>query len=327
VRGRRQVRKVVEELIGSRLDVEVKLAPPGALQQVVVWVHATLGVLNNNTRRLEVSSSPGRAQDVSQIRPTVTNTAVRRDERTMDSRDTDVERLLQTPASNAFTLSEKESQVLQLWNQLQELDLEKAVLEAQSNRPSNPEEDPSQLSPERLQAALSEAESGLLSSRSAHSLRQKIITNTLIADPVLKSAHESHAASPLEQRLLPLLHERDILSLTLSHLSNDLSTSQSQLYALESKLRDTNEGNRVLVKEMLRLAEATKSEVKIEDVADETVRERLEELEREVSKARRKYRVMRGLVRGVVVGSGIDWVRSDGGRWRAVVLDNENDAG
>jgi type VI protein secretion system component VasA len=196
-----------------------------------------------------------------------------------------------------------------------------AVLIAPSGRH---DEDISSLSDQEVQAEIKTAERELLEARSKHTLRNQIIQNVIITDPVIKAVHSGANATELERRLLPLIIERDALSMVHSLLSTKLQVANSRLATLERESIQAIAENKELAREMLKLANELKAE-KVEEVEDARIRKQLEKLEDEVKKARTEWRVMKSLVAGVVAGSGVDWAKDP--KLLSLVLDEEDELG
>jgi vancomycin resistance protein YoaR len=184
--------------------------------------------------------------------------------------------------------------------------------------------DISTLSDQEVQTEIKKAEHELLEARSKYTLRNQIIQNVIITDPILKAVHSGANATELERRLLPLIIERDTLAMVHSVLSTKLQTANSQLTTLERKNIQAIAENKELAREMLELANELKAE-KIEEVEDARLRKQLEKLEDEVKEARIEWRVMKSLVAGIVAGSGVDWNKDP--KLLSLVLDEEDELG
>ncbi|KAF1813017.1 hypothetical protein P152DRAFT_334926 [Eremomyces bilateralis CBS 781.70] len=240
----------------------------------------------------------------------------------------DISDLLTTLSFDAFQLSPREQQILDLWNQLHEIRLETAVLEAKKLRSSShshrspqavqinpipaPNPDPSTLSDAEVLAALSTAETDLRATHHVTTAQQTLLSSILSTRPILDAVHSPSASD----RLAPLIAERDVLALVSSRLATQLAETLTELDRVETRSRELVEENRGLVGEMVRLAEEGR-EPGVEEVVKELEgREdawggRLREGERRVAEERKRYRVMRGLVQGVVVGSGVNWAEDE----------------
>ncbi|EKG20254.1 hypothetical protein MPH_02371 [Macrophomina phaseolina MS6] len=102
--------------------------------------------------------------------------------------------LLNAADPDALDLSEKEKLVLQLFNQLRELELERSLLEAHQNDASSasPSEN---LSDDEIARQLVVAEREAMEARATYLLRNKITDQVLITDPVIKAVHGGSQAS------------------------------------------------------------------------------------------------------------------------------------
>ncbi|KAF2398283.1 hypothetical protein EJ06DRAFT_523135 [Trichodelitschia bisporula] len=212
----------------------------------------------------------------------------------------EIQRLVQA-SSATQQLSDEEQEVLKLWDQLQETQLECAFLQAQENAELAA---PGSISESDLQAALQSAEKAVLQARGTHAVRQQAIQSVLVADPTLKAVHGGATDSNL-QRYLP---SRDTLGLIHSHLSSRLAARHSELASVTKELQGLNKANAELASQLVTLATELKDPSTPDELAvDGTTRAKLEELGEKVATARRRWRVMKSLVSGVVAGSGVDW--------------------
>ncbi|KAK7534185.1 uncharacterized protein J3D65DRAFT_632677 [Phyllosticta citribraziliensis] len=267
---------------------------------------------------------------------------------------------LDTPESDHVTLTAKEQLVLRLWDQLRELELERALLKAGSKEtpPS-----PTDTSPD----ALLTAERAALDSRATYLLRNRITDQVLITDPILKAVHATNSASntapnlfaPFNYRLLPLIHTRDVLSLSHAQLTTDLSARTTTLANVGTAVTAANARNKVLAATLLELAarkskknrgadsvreylealegpstgggEALDDEamqgVESASVIPNALKAELEAAEREMREAQRRWRVMKGVAAGVVVGSGVDWAEDEGLRGLVMGADDDDELG
>lgn len=107
-----------------------------------------------------------------------------------------------------LSLSDKEALILRLYDQIQELDLEKALLEQGTRRSrhsflsllrflsaSTELEEPSG---DNIDEQLAVAERELLEARATYTVRRKAVESVLMTDPSLKAIHLK-AASPAER--------------------------------------------------------------------------------------------------------------------------------
>jgi predicted RNase H-like nuclease (RuvC/YqgF family) len=134
--------------------------------------------------------------------------------------------------------------------------------------------------------------------------------------------HEASSANAIERRLLPLIHERDAVALTHSHLSTKLHSLRHKYSTLEAEIAKLNDENKVLAAQLFEIADSLKDQT-VEELDDPRLRAELEGLDEEIKKAKRRWRIMKSLVAGIVVGSGVEWSRRP--ELLELVLDNEDD--
>ncbi|TGO71475.1 hypothetical protein BELL_0570g00010 [Botrytis elliptica] len=217
------------------------------------------------------------------------------------------------PANDIPPLSEQEKRILEVYDKLEELQVEIALLKAQGVISSEEQE-------EVTDEVIQQAEKDLLESKANYSLRSKIIENVIIANPILKAVHAGSNASVIEQDLLPLIEKRDAMSENLAQISNKIQASR------EGLMRESNENiiagrkNIELATEMLALAEDANSQGK-ENIKDPDIRAQLDELEGAMKNSRQRWRIMKNTASAVVVGSGIDWARDP--KLLEIVLDDD----
>ena len=120
--------------------------------------------------------------------------------------------LAQQTSRDNLLLYEAESQALALYDQLAELRLEKAVVEAQLENPPGTRivlrfliyeliysvVDESQIDPE-VERRLQAAERDCLEARAAYLLRSSIVDSVITNDPVLNAVHSGDNATPPER--------------------------------------------------------------------------------------------------------------------------------
>ncbi|KAK5015755.1 centromere protein H (CENP-H)-domain-containing protein [Cryomyces antarcticus] len=231
-----------------------------------------------------------------------------------NSLDPVLEELLNTTSTNTSILSERDRAILALYDEEEEIRLEKSLIEARQALPDQ------NVSEDEVDALLQAAEREVLEARAAYLIRNKIIQSVLVTDPVLKAVHAGFNKTPAERKLLPLLNQRDVLAMYHTTLTSTLSTFSSAVTAAERDNTAANKKNQELTATLLELVEATKPQA-TEDVQDARVRTQLQTLDSELKTARNRWRVMKGVVSGVIVGSGVDWARDEG--LRELVMDDE----
>ncbi|CRG85989.1 hypothetical protein PISL3812_02992 [Talaromyces islandicus] len=205
-----------------------------------------------------------------------------------------------------LSLSSKEEQLLRLYDHIQELDLEQAVLEQDIEQPSN----------EDVEGQLRIAERELLEARATYTVRKKAAESVLMTDPILKTVH-LRGATPAERALLPLVNRRDILSLVYENLANAQASTLKALSDAEVDHIRTTKHNQELARQLLEL---TAQESSWRDtLVDQSLQSQIAEAERQHKAARVKWDTMKNIASAVIAGSGVDWARDD--QLRALVLD------
>lgn len=171
-----------------------------------------------------------------------------------------------------------------------------------------------------------EARNQLLEAMSLYTLRNGVVNNVLITNPLLKGIHGSTAASPIEQDILPWVQARDAASRDVAAQSAAARQALAQLTDAESEVLRATRRNRGLAAEVLRLArEADRSGAGsaggAEGGGDPAAEAQVAGLEKRLAASRQKWRVMKGTASGIVAGSGVDWAADPA--LRDVVLDPE----
>ncbi|KAG0649932.1 hypothetical protein D0Z07_3957 [Hyphodiscus hymeniophilus] len=203
-------------------------------------------------------------------------------------------------AGNPPLMTPDEKRVLELYERLEELQSEIALLKAGGV-----------LSQDQIvegSEGLQEADAELLKAKALHQVRNNIIKSVLIANPILKAVHSGSNASIIEQDLLPLIQKRDTLSISLSELSSKVQSAQKDLETVELENIAITKKNVELSAKMLALAEEAAVQRK-EDISDPKTRQQLDELEAEMRISRQRFRVMKATAIAIIAGSGIDWAR------------------
>ncbi|RAL01699.1 centromere protein H [Aspergillus ibericus CBS 121593] len=211
---------------------------------------------------------------------------------------------------DAVSLSEREASILQLYQQIQEQQLEKALLE----------QDTDLLSGDNAEEQLAVAERELLEARATYTVRRKAVGTVLMTDPVLKAVHLK-ATTPAEQALLRLINRRDVLSLAHENLNSAHSATLRKLSSLEVETSQLHRKNQELARELLALTEDDESWR--EDLEDAELKAQLEQLEADRRKSKAKWETMKNVASGIVVGSGVNW--AEDARLTALVLDESDD--
>lgn len=184
------------------------------------------------------------------------------------------------------------------------------------------------------------AEKECLEARSRYSLKQNVVEDVLIVDPVLKAVHSGLKATATERYLAegldnashkltdsralhPLIDRRDTLEVAYTNLSSTLQMLLREIAKLSADNIRAMEKNRALTTTLLALAK------KVQDQRDEVTQDQrfsaeLDGLRHDTATARQRWRIMKSVVAAVIAGSGVDWARDD--TLRDLVLDEEEEA-
>ncbi|EAL92421.1 centromere protein H [Aspergillus fumigatus Af293] len=211
---------------------------------------------------------------------------------------------------DVVSLSDKEALILQLYNQIQELELEKALLEQELEPASG----------DNLDEQLAIAERELLEARATYTVRRKATSTVLMTDPTLKAVHLK-AISPVERALLPLVNRRDVLSLAHENLMNAHNATLRELSNLEVQNLELHQRNQELARQLLESAKDDDSWREALD--DDDLKAQLEQLEADRKKSKSRWEVMKSVASAIVVGSGVNWAEDD--ELTALVIDESDD--
>ncbi|KAJ4377426.1 hypothetical protein N0V83_000251 [Neocucurbitaria cava] len=195
--------------------------------------------------------------------------------------------LLQTNHCDAFAFSESEKLALELYDQLQELELQKSLLQAQQSVTH----DVSALSDDDLQEQLIIAQREAMEAKAEYEIRNSISHNVLVMDPVLKAVHGGE------------------------HTGFAENTAEQARIVADKK-------NRELSQTMLALAEEMKAQ-SAKDIEDPKLRDQVDAVDKELKESRRRMKTLKGVLSAMIVGSGINWAADEG--LTELVLDDEED--
>lgn len=262
--------------------------------------------------------------------------------------------------SDTLTFYTLEAQLLALWDQLNELKLEKALLQAQlqiepspgkcSNTPCYgvitdcdcPAEEPAPNNEDTF-AELKAAERECLEARASYMLKQSVVEDVLIAGPILNAVHAGHNATATERyrtpqtlpntqntsniyirTLHPLLNRRDILSIASTNLTRSLSSIQTTATNAAAANLTLATTNKDLASQLLALTAELRTR-KQTACSNPQFSARIAEQRDEADIAMKRWRSMKSVVAAIVTGSGVDWARDEG--LRELVLDDEEEGG
>ncbi|KAK7932583.1 Centromere protein Cenp-H [Apiospora marii] len=219
----------------------------------------------------------------------------------------------ENPESGELLLSDQEKRVLELYDQLQQLQLEIALINAHNSYV------PGRQEPQSIEAA----QEALLETRAKYVLRNDVAESVLSVKPVLQAVHAGSRASPIERDLLPVVQERDATSTTLAQQSTELRATLDDLTETEAKVLRLSRENVDLASEVLELAAEEKRQRDDALISNPAHREAIAQLEAQVRISHRRWRVMKGTASAIVAGSGVDWAQDEG--LRRMVLDEDED--
>ncbi|KAJ5760713.1 hypothetical protein N7520_007869 [Penicillium odoratum] len=207
-------------------------------------------------------------------------------------------------------LSDKEALVLQLAEQIQEQQLEKALLEQELES----------LSGDNVEEELAIAEREFLEARATYTVRRKAARTILMTDPILKAVHLK-ATNPVEKALFRLVNRRDELALAYENLASVHNAVLKQLANTKIENLQINRENQELVSQLLELTKQNSSWR--ERLQDAKLASQLDELEAELRTSKAKWETMKSIASAMVVGSGLNWAEDDD--LQALVLDESDD--
>ncbi|GJN68539.1 hypothetical protein PLICBS_002582 [Purpureocillium lilacinum] len=217
-------------------------------------------------------------------------------------------------------LSTDEQRALDLYDTLQKLRVEIALLNAQlANASAHQAPAESQSSDDVPE----QTRQDLLDARAMFKLRQDAVDTVMIANPVLKAVHNGTDATPVERHVYaPFVHQRDDAAIAVSKHASAVETTLGESTRVQADTALTVARNVELVAELLDLA-AQVEERKRGHLNDARSQGEVRRLEEQVRLSKRRWQVVKGLSSGIVAGSGVDWARDD--ELRDMVLDPDDD--
>lgn len=122
--------------------------------------------------------------------------------------------------------------------------------------------------------------------------------------------------------MLAAVHARDVLGMVQAATAARVDQVAGRARAAEHEAVALNEQNVALARLVVETAVRVREE-RTEDVQDERMRKRLEEVDVSIAEKRREWRLMKSLVAGIIVGSGVDWAADE--KLVELVLDDEDE--
>ncbi|RFU79503.1 hypothetical protein TARUN_2710 [Trichoderma arundinaceum] len=229
-------------------------------------------------------------------------------------------------------LSEDETKVLELYDKLQELRLEIAIINAQQAAllASGGKDDED----------ITAAQNALLTARARYRLRNDAIEAVMMANPILKAVHNGTQASPIERHvsyklspmqppanpvgrdLFPYVQQRDETSISVAKHADSMAKLRSDLSGVQVQSIRVCRENIELTGELFELAEKAKQNKAVR-LDNPQVQQEMEKLTREVKSSRQRWKVMKGVASGIIAGSGVDWAKDED--LCSLVLDPEDE--
>ncbi|KAH6606446.1 hypothetical protein Trco_005599 [Trichoderma cornu-damae] len=209
--------------------------------------------------------------------------------------------------------SEDETKVLELYDRLQELRLEIAIINAQQAGGKGDDD-------------IEAAQSALLTARARYRLRNDAMEAVMMADPILKAVHSGTQASPIERQfcrdLFPYVQERDETSISVAKHAESMAKIRHGLSRVQVQGIRVCRENIELAGELFELAGRARQKKAVR-LDDPEVQREMEKLTREVKSSRQRWKVIKGVASGIIAGSGVDWAKDEG--LRNIVLDPEDE--
>lgn len=121
--------------------------------------------------------------------------------------------------------------------------------------------------------------------------------------------------------LLPYIQQRDQAAISVAKLASTTGELRGQATQAQSEAQRATRRNVELAAEIMALVAQVKE--KSGYTRDERTQQEIQRMEGELKSSRQRWRIMKGIVSGVVAGSGVDWARDE--TLRDLVLDPEDD--
>ncbi|KAJ6446143.1 centromere protein Cenp-H [Purpureocillium lavendulum] len=211
-------------------------------------------------------------------------------------------------------LSTDEERALQLYDTIQQLRLEIAIINSQFAHTS--------VEPESSDEITEQIRQDLLDARALFKLRQDAVDTVMMANPILKAVHNGTDATPVERDLVPYVERRDDAAIAVSKHASAMETLRGELTQVQAETALAVAKNVELTAELLDLADQVKRKQR-GNLDDPRLQGDVQRLDEQVRASRRRWQVVKGVASGIVAGSGVDWARDS--ELRDVVLDPSED--
>ncbi|KAK6543935.1 hypothetical protein TWF694_000653 [Orbilia ellipsospora] len=198
----------------------------------------------------------------------------------------------------------QDKDVLARYDKLQQITLQRHLLEAEvdalkdaiNNDPMDLDDHSPSLEPTKKETR--EIQGKIL-------LKNLVVTQMVSTRPIIRSIHSGPNRIKLETDLLPLLANRDLMATSLLNLTSQLSSLERTYTKASSTLITLTNTNRELAERVRQLAAANEFTESI------TTNERVAEKKAEMMKEQRRCQTLKGVVQGIIVGSGINWAEDE----------------
>ncbi|KAL1892688.1 hypothetical protein Cpir12675_004456 [Ceratocystis pirilliformis] len=223
------------------------------------------------------------------------------------------------PPDEPLQLLTDEKKVLKLYDQLERLRLEIAIIKAQQAHAQSSSS--SKFSAGTSVEEVREYKEKLLKAKSRYVVQKEVVDSILMMYPILKAVHQGTFCSPIERDLTPYLIDRDAASVVVSKKSTGIQSALEKAVIVQGKVLKAWSENVGLASDVHKLAhEIGQQKEDPLNVADGD--NELDQLNTELKISRQKWSVMKGTASAVVAGSGIDWARDP--ELMEIVLDPED---
>ncbi|KMQ82293.1 centromere protein cenp-h [Lasius niger] len=238
-------------------------------------------------------------------------------------------------SESRLPLSPDEQRVLDLYDTLQQLQLEIAIINALASQQSGTLPDDAQKPGHARQASGANTAThrrvnagcrGSLGRVPRGSSRREGKTHLpLSGTPATHPFRPSSNALANERHcsdLLSYVERRDEVAISVAKQVADMGTLRSDSTKVQVETAIVNRHNAELTAVLCHLAERLKQK-QVGSLDSPGTRSEMALLEDQVKSSRQRWRVMKGVAGGMISGSGIDWARDD--ELRDAVLDPENE--
>ncbi|MCJ1282502.1 hypothetical protein MMC26_001825 [Xylographa opegraphella] len=238
------------------------------------------------------------------------------------------------PSHDTVLLTDREQDIVNLYDQLSDLRLEHALLQVQRDTGRSAicrvlpnvlakvdSDQDAELPQETTESHLRAMERECLEARAAYLLKNSAIEDVLVVAPLLEAIHSNADTNSINRLLRPLVADRDIVSMAHTNLSTMYQSIMNTLSSTETESIVTLRMNQQLTTDLLGLTDQLKAQEPA-NIDDPELRHTLEELQKRSKEAKRRWRIMKSLVSAVIAGSGVDWAHDE--NLRDLVLDDED---